>query len=117
MKIDVYDNTSIYDIVEKNIKEQNAINERKGEKLAYQNQENTSEPDQIITEKKSKNFSQEEKECFYMLLGLLYYNIDVNREYKIISVESIYGIFIIIKKLSLKMKILQIMRTMFTIWI
>jgi hypothetical protein len=44
--------------------------------------------------------TKEEIEAYYCLLGLLYYNIDVRRKYKITSIESIYGIFIFIKNLS-----------------
>jgi len=40
----------------------------------------------------SDYFLKEELEAFYSLLGLLYYNIEIKRKHKIISVESIYGI-------------------------
>jgi len=43
-------------------------------------------------------FSKEELEAFYSLLGLLFYNIELKRKHKIISVESIYGILYFIKK-------------------
>lgn len=56
----------------------------------------------LLSEKEtnSEYFTKEEIEAFNCLLGLLYYNIDAKRKYKIISVESIYGIFNFIKNLS-----------------
>jgi len=44
--------------------------------------------------------NKEEIEAYYCILGLLYYNIDVRRKYKITSIEFIYGIFNFIKNLS-----------------
>lgn len=54
----------------------------------------------------SEFLSIHEKDCFYSLLGFLYYSMEIKRDYKLPSVESIYGIYNFMKKLSLIMKIL-----------
>ena len=54
----------------------------------------------------SEFLSIHEKDFFYSLLGFLYYNMEIKRDYKLPSVESIYGIYNFMKKLSLIMEIL-----------